>query len=172
MIMKMIRGTSALLLASCGLIFPEPKTPATVGEVEAAVKKDIDPYQDASFISGPRIRVAGYPYHPSIYLQVCSSLRHPEVRSDRLCVSIWGDLFYARKAHDVRGCSLEIAGQDFTFGGSPDRETLRVLLPGGYLESNVLSGIDIRLDGQGGSLYLRLPPYHIQGFLRACKSLR
>jgi hypothetical protein len=81
----------------------------------------------------------------------------------------YGWSFY-ETATDSEGRELPLSTMSTQIGGEgATMENLKVLFPENYLQTHMIAGCDIRVDGQRNRLLVKIPPHVVTGFLDRVK---
>jgi hypothetical protein len=135
----------------------------TADYVEQRTEVISDPYKKVSIVSGPI--VGG--------LLVTSYQLSCGVRKESACwITIGHDAdswAFLEQAHDREGLALKLADRPErkVLPNGRTSETLQFDLPSGYLDQHAKTGIDIRVDGSRGGIFVKFSPAYLEGFLAA-----
>lgn len=160
---------AALLLPSCASMLG-PTWFADAKQVEAATRVSNDAYRGIGFVSGPVQRTPLPIEHNAFEARLHLSRVFGKSIADRVEVELTGTSWvFPKEAYDRFTRRLTVNRIDSDVRGGTVSEVIMIQLPAGYLATSVTTGIDIRLDGQKGTVPVRLSAEYVRGFLSACK---
>jgi hypothetical protein len=159
----LLGSLAAVILAGCAIVKP---TADSVVEHSLVAQ---DQYTKQTIISAPNVPLEGIVQ--SCQLIAIASKDRPSDLVFQLHVRRAGsDWMFPQVAHSSDGDRFEVERlkgdvSSSQFGVSV-HESYAVFLPRAYVEKAARDGLDIRIDGQGGSRVIQLRNWYVEGFWR------